>query len=175
MSSFLPTIIWRHKKENLKKCSLRGLEKHSELIFLSYPKDPLPSLKNYLLLTIDKNENLPVLSSKDQNQGLFLIDATWRYAAVMEKKLSSPISFSTSNSTSISKAFLAQNLQKRSLPAYFKTAYPRKQTGCSDPQRGLASIEALFLAHLILNRKNDGLLDHYYWKENFLKLNSRLL
>ncbi len=159
MSAFLPTIIWRHKKENLKKCSLRGLEKRSDLVFLSYPKDPLPSLENYLILTINENENekIPILSSKDQNLGLFLIDATWRYAAVMEKKL--PL----------------QNLQKRSLPADFKTAYPRKQTDCPDSKRGLASIEALFLAHLILNKKTDGLLDHYYWKEAFLKLNAALL
>ena len=157
MSDFLPTIIWRHKKENLKKCSLRGLEKRSDLIFLSYPKDPLPSLENYLILTIDKDGNIPVLSSKDQNLGLFLIDATWRYAAVMEKNL--PL----------------QNLQKRSLPADFKTAYPRKQTDCPNSKRGLASIEALFLAHLILKKKTEGLLDHYYWKKDFLKLNASLL
>ena len=167
MSDFLPTIIWRHKKENLKKCSLRGLEKQAELIFLSYPKDPLPSLENYLVLTLD--EKVPVLSAQDQNQGLFLIDATWRYAAVMEKKLA------LSTSTSISTTFPTQNLQKRRLPSCFKTAYPRKQTDCPDPQRGLASIEALFLAHLILNKKTEGLLDHYYWKKQFLKLNSSFL
>lgn len=155
MSSFLPTIIWRHKKENLKKCSLRGLEKWSDLIFLSYPKDPLPSLEKYLVLAID--EKAPVLSSKDQKNGLFLIDATWRYAAVMEKKLS------------------LKNLEKRKLPACFQTAYPRKQTDCPDAKRGLASIEALFLAHLILNKNTDGLLDNYYWKEQFLKLNSAFL
>ena len=157
MSSFLPTIIWRHKKENLKKCSLSGLESRSDLTFLSYPKDSLPYLENYLILKL----NAPVLSQKDQNKGLFLIDATWRYAAIMEKN--------------ITEKKLPFKMETRSLPEIFQTAYPRKQTSCPDPKRGLASLEALFVAHLILKKATHGLLDHYYWKETFLKLNAKAL
>lgn len=149
MSAFLPTIIWRHRKENLKKCSLTGLESRSDLLFLKYPQDPLPPLENYLILKLDA----PVLSEQDQSKGLFLIDATWQLASVMEKKL--PL-----------------GLEARSLPKNFQTAYPRRQTCCLDPQRGLASIEALFLAHLILKKETNHLLDDYYWKELFFQKNN---
>ena len=32
-------------------------------------------------------------------------------------------------------------------------------------------VEALFLAYHILGRPTEGLLDHYHWAEEFLKLN----
>lgn len=141
-----PTAILRHRRENLKKCSLTGLEKREDLLFFSYPEDRLPDLSHYLLLKV----GAPELSIKDCDRGLFLIDATWRLAPIMEKQL-------------------PWKLEERSLPSHFRTAYPRKQTHCPDPLTGLASIEALFIAHQILGRSTENLLDHYYWKEQFLK------
>lgn len=146
MSQFLPTIILRHRKENLKKCSLRGLESREDFIFLTYPKDPLPPLSGYLCLSLDA----PVLTQNDAHLGLYLIDATWNYAEKMNR-LTPP------------------TIEKRSLPPHFKTAYPRRQTDCLDPERGLASIEALYLSYLILGRDTKGLLDNYHWKDEFLK------
>jgi pre-rRNA-processing protein TSR3 len=150
MSLFPPTIILRHRKENLKKCSLRGLESRPDMLFFTYPKAELPSLNGYLLLTLDG----PPLSPEDQSFGLFLIDGTWRHTTTMLKQLVGPHLF-----------------QKRSLPSHFQTAYPRTQQDCSDPTRGLASVEALFLAYSILGRETEGLLDHYYWRADFLKKN----
>jgi pre-rRNA-processing protein TSR3 len=150
MSVFPPTLILRHRKENLKKCSLRGLEERSDFLFFTYPKDPLPPLSEYILLTLDA----PPLSITDCGYGLLLIDATWNYAAIMERQLEQPHLF-----------------QKRSLPPSLVTAYPRRQTGCLDPTRGLASIEALFAAYQLLGRETAGLLDHYPWKEQFFNLN----
>jgi pre-rRNA-processing protein TSR3 len=83
-----------------------------------------------------------------------LIDATWRYAKAMEKVICSQV-----------------QVEKRSLPRHFQTAYPRKQTDCPDPASGLASIEALFLAFHLLKKDPSNLLDHYYWKDLFLKKN----
>lgn len=150
MKKFLPTIILRHRKENLKKCSLRGLEGRNDLIFLTYPGAVLPDLSNYFLLSLDA----PPLSSKDVLKGLFLIDGTWRYAAVMEGNCG-----------------LTKNIERRSLPANLMTAYPRKQDDCADPARGLASVEALYAAYSILGRDTSGLLDNYHWKELFLARN----
>lgn len=150
MFSFTPTIILRHRKENLKKCSLRGLESRSDLLFLTYPSSPLPEVENTILLTLDG----PPLSKEDKEYNLFLIDGTWRYAAAMEKFVNSQI-----------------KLIPRSLPGDFRTAYPRKQSDCIDPERGLASLEALYLAHHILGKNTEGLLDHYYWKDLFLETN----
>jgi pre-rRNA-processing protein TSR3 len=151
MLLFPPTIILRHRKENLKKCSLRGLESRSDMRFFTYPRDSLPDLTPYFLLSLHG----PPLSAADQALGVFLIDGTWNHAKTMERQLPHPRSF-----------------QLRSLPRHFQTAYPRRQEDCPEPSHGLASLEALFLAYRLLNRPTHGLLDHYYWKEDFLKKNS---
>ncbi|MCI0381794.1 MAG: DTW domain-containing protein [Chlamydiae bacterium] len=152
MSLFLPTIIFRHRKENLKKCSLRGLEERKDLIFYSYPLSAAyPDLSQYLLLALDG----PQLSAKDQDKGLLILDATWKKT---EKMMSTILGYS--------------QLEQRSIPTGFKTAYPRRQEDCPDPVRGLASIEALFIAYTILERDRDGLLDHYYFAADFLKKNN---
>ena len=146
MNKLVSTIILRHRKENLKKCSLRGLESRPDFLFLTYPNDPLPDLSSFVILTLDA----PLLSASDRHQGLFLVDATWRYAATMCEHLPQG--------------------QRRSLPR-LKTAYPRYQTACPDPDSGLASIEALYAAYLLTGRDPSGLLDRYHWKDAFLKNN----
>jgi pre-rRNA-processing protein TSR3 len=148
MFYFPPTIILRHNRENLKKCSLKGLEKRDDFIFLTYPKSPLPNLSNYCVLTLDA----PPLTRDDAHLGIFLIDGTWRHAQTMSK-------------------IVPKGLIERSLPSHIRTAYPRRQDDCPDPERGLASIEALYISYLILGRKPDGLLDQYYWKDQFHKTN----
>ncbi len=150
----LKTIILRHNKENLKKCSLRGLESREDMAFYTYPKDALPSLDSYLLLTLEG----AILSPADAHLGVFLIDGTWKYSEVMHKQLPKPHLF-----------------QARSLPPGLQTAYPRKQTDCIDPTRGLASIEALFATYVLLGKDPKGLLDHYHWKDEFLEKNKEIL
>jgi hypothetical protein len=59
----------------------------------------------------------------------------------------------------------------RSLHGY-RTAYPRVSRLGTDPDNGLASAEALFIAYYVLGRSADGLLDHYHWAEEFLRLNN---
>lgn len=143
----MTTAIIRHRRENLKKCSLSGLEEHEGLVFYTYPVDPLPSFAGYLLLKV----GAPPLTEADVGRNLLLIDGTWRLAQVIEKQL--PL------------------LEARSLPGNFRTAYPRKQTHCPDPHAGLSSVEALFLAHKLLHRPHSDLLDRYFWKNQFLGLN----
>ena len=148
------TIILRHRKENLKKCSLRGLESRPDFVFLTYPIDPIPDLERGILLDLDAS----LLSKKERGCSLLLIDGTWKQAALMERQLPN-----------------REKWIRRSLPSLVRTAYPRKQTGCPFPQRGLASVEALYIAHLILGYEIEGLLDHYYWKERFLRQNASVL
>lgn len=150
MQPFPPTVIIRHRLENLKKCSLRGLEMRSDFIFLTYPYQSLPNLKNYIILTL----NAPPLTVEDRSYGLLILDATWRYAVKMLKPLEHQPQF-----------------LYRSLPSHYRTAYPRRQQDCPDPERGLASIEAIYLSYDLLQRDTNGLLDHYYWKEQFLRVN----
>lgn len=144
----MSTIILRHRRENLKKCSLRGLENHPDLRFYTYPIEQIPYLPQMLLLKV----GAPPLTLADRDRDLLLIDGTWRLAQVMEKQLPFP-------------------LEARSLPGHFKTAYPRRQTDCPDPSAGLSSVEALYVAHWLLGRSTKELLEHYYWKEAFLSKN----
>ena len=53
MIYFPPTLILRHRRENLKKCSLRGLESRSDMIFLTYPLSNLPNIDQYCILTLN--------------------------------------------------------------------------------------------------------------------------
>lgn len=150
----LHTVVLRHRRENLKKCSLRGLENRDDFHFYTYPVQEIPHLENYVLLTLDG----PELSEQEANCGLLILDATWRYADKMYQHV-------------VGK----QDFIRRSLPKNLKTAYPRRQDDCSDPEQGLASIEAVYAAYYLLGRNIEGLLDHYYWKDEFLKKNPFLL
>ncbi len=141
-------IIWRHRKENLKKCSLRGLESRADLAFFTYPNQIPGPLNQAVMLSMDG----PPLSLADAGRPIFLIDGTWRYAQKMAAQV--PVS-----------------IEQRSLPQDYMTAYPRRQADCTEPDRGLASVEALYLAFLLTGRDPKGLLDHYHWSELFLQKN----
>lgn len=153
MQLYPHTLIVRHRRENLQKCSLHGLEDRNDIKFFRYPFGDNPiSLNQPLLLVM---EGAPLLEKADRNRILLLIDSTWRHVPKMVRAIEdiSPV-------------------EKRTLPAHFKTAYPRRQEDCIDPKRGLASIEALFIAYSILGRETKDLLKNYYWKEDFLKINN---
>jgi pre-rRNA-processing protein TSR3 len=116
------------------------------MIFLQHPAKELPSLDNYVRLAADG----PALSLADADHGILLLDASWRRADAMTR------------------AF--EHVPARSLHGW-KTAYPRVSKQGTDPDNGLASVEALFLAYHLLGRPTDGLLDHYHWAREFLIAN----
>lgn len=118
------------------------------MFFFDYPlKTQLPSLEEYILLDLDGEE----LTAKDNDKGLIILDGTWRYAQKMRE-----------NIPSLSTCVI------RKIPDHYRTAYPRKQTGCMNPERGLASLEAIYIAYQLMERSTAGLLDHYYWRDLFL-------
>ncbi len=143
---FPPTIIVRNPRENPRKCSILPLRGRSDLIFLPYPVRERPPLQGYVRLAAEGEE----LSSRDTCCGLLLLDGSWRWAAVMDRDFF--------------------DVPARSLQGY-QTAYPRRSKQGTDPENGLASIEALFLAYHTLRRPTAGLLDHYRWADEFLRLN----
>jgi pre-rRNA-processing protein TSR3 len=152
MECTLPTIIIRHRRENVKKCSLRGFETRSDFQFFSYPdcSDALPDLSQYVVLDIYGEP----LSARDSGCGLMLLDATWRLAERMKRQLRA-----------------LDRVPKRSIPKGFQTAYPRRQADCPNPEEGLASIEALWIAYRLMGKNGDFLLDNYYWKQQFFEKN----
>lgn len=145
MQPYPSTIILRHRKENLKKCSLHGLETRDDFRFYTYPRDPYPNLEGYILLTLDA----PPLTREEGDHGLFVVDATWRYAEIMLRQVD-------------------DHILRRSIPRNFRTAYPRCQSQCPDPEYGLASVEAIAVAYYIFGREYHSLLEHYHWREEFL-------
>lgn len=140
------TIIVRHPKENPKKCSVLPLQGRPDIRFLTYPLEELPPLEGYVRLAADG----PELSSADAAAGILLLDGSWRSAVKMNARFAA--------------------VPPRALTGW-KTAYPRVSKLGTDPVNGLASIEALFIAHHLLGRPTTGLLDHYRWAERFLELN----
>jgi len=141
-----PTIIVRDPNENPRKCSVLPLRNRPDLVFLGHPLSERPALENYVRLAAEG----PELSAADAGRGLLLLDGSWRRAA------------------SMTRAF--QDVPPRSLHGY-QTAYPRVSKLGTDPGNGLASAEALFLAYHILGRPTAGLLDHYRWAAEFLRMN----
>jgi pre-rRNA-processing protein TSR3 len=141
-----PTVIVRHPKENPKKCTVLPLRGRPDLVFLRYPVVPLPNLDGYVRLAAEG----PELSPADAGCGLLLLDGSWRWAQAMNRDF--------------------REVPPRSLHGY-RTAYPRVSKLGTDPGNGLASVEALFLAYHILGRPTEGILAHYRWAEEFLRLN----
>jgi rRNA small subunit aminocarboxypropyltransferase len=141
-----PTVVVRHPRERPSKCSVYPLRDRPDLIFLDYPPAEMPNLNDYVRLAPEG----PALSPADARYGLLILDGSWRWAGVMTKMFA--------------------HVPPRSLSG-FATAYPRVSKRYVDPPGGLATVEALFLAYHILGRPTNGLLDHYRWREEFLRLN----
>ena len=149
----LPTLIVRHQRENRKKCSLRYITHRPDMHFLTYPlRGPLPDMTHYFLLDV---EGAP-LTKEDASKGILLLDGHWKHVSPMRQ-------------------ILPPTIARRTLPSTLRTAYPRKQTDCPDPQRGLASIEALYIAYRLMGRPAETLLTDYYWKNPFLRDNAEVL
>jgi pre-rRNA-processing protein TSR3 len=141
-----PTVMVVHPREKRSKCTVEPLRGRSDFVFVRFPDQcPVP-LDGYVRLGLGG----PELSPADASHGLLVLDGTWKLAARMEPFYS--------------------NLPVRSLPPV-KTAYPRVSQLYEDPADGLATVEAIYLAHRILGRSLDGLLDQYYWKDQFLAMN----
>jgi pre-rRNA-processing protein TSR3 len=146
MDSYPPTIIVRHPRENPRKCSILPLRGRPDLLFYQHPLRQPVELSGYVRLAAEG----PPLSAEDAGAGLLLLDGSWRWAETMNRDFA--------------------DLAPRSLRG-FRTAYPRVSKKGTDPDNGLASVEALFLAYHILGRPTAGLLDHFRWADEFLRVN----
>ncbi|MEZ6046140.1 MAG: DUF367 domain-containing protein [Planctomycetaceae bacterium] len=150
-SEYPSTIFIVHPKEKRSKCSIEPLRGRDGFVFWKFPNRGPEPLTNYVRLGIGG----PVLSRADADQGLLILDGTWRLAEKMEADF--------------------QQLPVRSLAPTWQTAYPRKSKLFEDPTTGLATIEALYAANIHLGRPVEGLLDEYHWGEEFVELNREVI
>lgn len=138
------TVI-RHPRERISKCSLRFLHDRENFTFHKATQGFRFDASGFLLLSVDA----PPLSPSDHGTPLLLLDSTWRWLPQLEGCVDGdPI--------------------RRSIPGDVRTAYPRVSRVFDDPERGLASIEALYVALRLLGEDDPSLLDGYHWKDQFL-------
>ena len=140
-------LIIVRRGEDRDQCTIQPLRGTPGLDFLRYPLRRKPDLSRYLLLAPDA----PPLTAADVDRPLLLLDANWRHAAKMRKAI--------------------EPVEARSIPASWRTAYPRRSKIHADPDTGLATVEALFAAMCVLGRRDDSLLRLYPWRDAFLALN----
>ena len=144
-------LILRDPRESKKKCSLTPLEGRPGVRFVSYHPDRRLDAGGCVLLDPDGEP----FTAADRGRPLFLIDCAWRRVPTLGRTVDG-------------------ELERRRLPELV-TAYPRVSRFFEDPVRGLASIEALHAAALLLGMPTDGLLDAYRWRDDFLRTNAELL
>jgi pre-rRNA-processing protein TSR3 len=142
----IPVVVIRHPKERISKCSLRHLHERPEISFFKATKTFSFDATDHLLLAVDA----PPLSPADAGHPLLLLDSTWRLLPTLQSCLrGTPI--------------------RRSIPDDLATTcYPRASKNFEDPTRGLASVEALYLAKRLLGEDDPTLLDGYHWQREFL-------
>lgn len=141
----ITTTIIRHPRERRSKCSLTPLEGRADLVFQRARSNWKFQAEGFIVLGLDA----PQLSTADAVRPLLLLDSTWRLLPDLE-------------------ACLMGEPDRRSLPSV-QTAYPRASKLVPDPLGGLASVEALYLAWLLIGKRDESLLEDYYWRDEFLK------
>lgn len=139
-----PISIIRHPKERRSKCSLTPLEGREAISFYKAREGWQFDMTGFTVLAL----GAPELSAEDAGRPLLLLDSTWRLLPQLE-------------------ACLHGEGVRRTLPVV-PTAYPRVSKIAEDPHGGLASVEALYLAKLLLGERDDSLLEAYYWRETFI-------
>ena len=122
---------------------MTALEEREDITFYKANQGWSFDVTGFTVLTL----NAPELSVADAGRPLLLLDSTWRLLPQLQ-------------------GCLYGRAVSRTLPAV-ETAYPRVSKMAEDPLGGLASIEALYLAKLILGERDDSLLDFYYWRDEF--------
>ena len=146
-------------RENKKQCSVYPLRERSDfrLRYFDRRQTPLPAFQADFLLHIEGECLSKIAPPKQQSFWLATIDCTWKKLAPALARVEAPI----------------PKLVR--IPADFVTAYPRKsKTPGLDPDGGLATIEALFIAAAFLGSWDESLLEKFHFKKEFLELNSAL-
>lgn len=173
-----PIVVLRHPKERRSKCTMQPMRWAPGFFFFNARPGFRYNATGHLLLA----REAPVLAAEDggwesggrerveaewsrseafpqaadfasfPTRPILLLDATWRrLPQVAECVFGNPI--------------------QRSLPAGWRTAYPRVNQDGEDPIDGLATIEALFAALWVLGEARSEILRGYHWGAEFLRRN----
>ena len=146
----IDVLIYRDPRESSAKCSLTPLRGKSGVRFVAHSIERRFDVGVRTLLHPDGEP----LTRADAGRGLLVVDCSWRRVPQLLSRLDG-------------------ELHPRRLPP-LTTAYPRVSRQFADPERGLASIEALYAALAILGDARPELLAEYRWADQFLAANPDL-
>jgi ribosome biogenesis protein Tsr3 len=150
--------------ERANKCTILPLGYREDFCLARVPQHKIPTinpvipkLKSVLLLHPD-GIDITTLSNKplSTHSSIAAIDCVWRRLDPIMSYIEKPLP------------------QLVRIPEGFVTAYPRKTKFDFDPDSGLATIEALFIAAALLGHWDTTLLHEYFFGAEFLRLNSHL-
>jgi pre-rRNA-processing protein TSR3 len=143
-------LVLRDPRESWKRCSLRPLRGLPGVRFVTWRDDLALDVGDRLLL----DPAAPPLADADRGRALFVIDCSWRRLPLLRRAV-------------------VGEPRARSLPPLL-TAYPRRSETFADPAAGLATVEALYAAGLLLGEPDPQLLEGYRFKDEFLARNAAL-
>ena len=146
----MDVLILRDPRESAKKCSLTPLRGAPGVRFLEYHRERRFAVGRRILLS---PEGSP-LGPSDAGLDLLLIDCAWRRVPRLLAQVDG-------------------ELVPRRVPPLV-TAYPRASRTFADPAAGLASVEALYAASVVLGEPHPEWLAGYRWREAFLAANPAL-
>ena len=145
------------KKENPRKCTIAPLKDRTDFKIRYFQRNmKIPAFQTTLLLHIDGISLDEFAKSSMNVESIGVIDCTWKKVEGALSRLEKPF------------PMLAR------IPNGFLTAYPRKNAHGLDPDAGLATIEAIFIAAAFCGQWDESLLEHYHFGKDFLKINAPL-
>lgn len=142
------------RSETPQKCTILPLAYREDFRIVRFPRgQPLAPLAGDLLLH-PEGESLATLAPKlGQVRMLSSIDCVWKRLPQILRWVGRPLP------------------QLAGMPPGFVTAYPRRNKQNLDPEGGLATIEALFIAAAFLGHWDETLLREYHFGPQFLAAN----
>jgi len=146
----MDVLILRDPRESTKKCSLTPLRGAPGVRFLEYQRERRYAVGRRILLSPEGD----LLGPADAGGDLLLLDCAWRRVPQLL-------------------AAVDGELSARRLPPLV-SAYPRTSRIFVDPAQGLASVEALYAASVLLGAPRPEWLDGYRWRDGFLAANPGL-
>ncbi len=143
------------RRENPRKCTVLPLEGRAGFGIVRFDMTgSLPSSSASFLLHLDG----PPLHEIPESQraaahSIAVIDCNWHRLPALAKRIAPPL------------PPLAR------IPDGFVTAYPRRNKDNKDPDGGLATIEAIFIAAAFVGVWDETLFSEYHFGQAFLDLN----
>ncbi len=139
------------------KCTIAPLRGRPDFRFFRvHGERPLGPLSAPILLH-HEGECLTQVDLTKPVQSLASIDCVWRRLPTIQRRLS----------------WIEAPAKLAKLPEGFVTVYPRVGQYLPDPEGGLATIEALFIAAALLGKWDVTLLAHYYFARAFIERNAK--